>query len=291
MRRPSHHRPARAPSRAPHRDRPRNSTRVPHDDMDVDCDTCRAALSARLDGETPPVPAERVEHHLAACPACRSWEQRARDLSRALRVRPVRPVPDVSRSVLRAAATRRSRPVRWRAVRWQRVLLACIAVCQIALGVAQIPGLPGTHHGNHADRVLTAGHLFNESTAWNIALGLGLLWCAHRVRASAGLIPVLSAFLAVLTGFCAVDFINGAVSVSRLTAHGLLVLGLACLLLVHRSTTRRRPHPAAEGAEKDDVPADFDNAEREGAEREGPAERADEHRHGPLPPAGLRRAG
>ncbi|MHA6797922.1 zf-HC2 domain-containing protein [Bounagaea algeriensis] len=251
----------------------------------MDCDTCREALSARLDGETPPAPAERVEHHLAGCSACRSWEQRARDLSRTLRVRPVRPVPDVSRSVVRAAAARRSRPVRWLSVRWRRVLLACVAVCQIALGVAQVPGLPGSHHGDRAERALTAGHLFNESTAWNIALGLGLLWCAYRVRASAGLVPVLSAFLAVLTGFCVVDFANGAVSVPRLAAHGLLVLGLVCLLLVHRGTARRRPRSAGE-AEEDGVPVDFDDAQRG-----GPAAEADAHRHGPLPPAGLRRAG
>ncbi|MHA6805886.1 zf-HC2 domain-containing protein [Salinifilum ghardaiensis] len=246
----------------------------------MDCDTCREALSARLDGEAPPVPAEHVEQHLAECSACRSWEQRARDLSRSLRLRPVHPVPDVSRSVVEAAASRPRRPARW-----PRVLLACVAVCQIALGASQLTGLPGSG-GDHAERALTAGHLFNESTSWNLALGLGLLWCAYRVRASAGLIPVLSAFLAVLTGFCAVDFANSAVSVSRLAAHGLLVLGLVCLLLVHRSTTHRRSQPAAEEPRRSDSPDDVGSTER----RRAPAGDAEDHR-GPLPPAGLRRAG
>lgn len=218
------------------------------DSIDVDCEICREALSALIDGETTPVPADRVEHHLAGCAPCQSWEHQARELSRTLRVRPVERTPDLVQSVVTLAASRRGGEPR----RWPRALLACVAVCQIALGVSQLLGLHHTLGQTHPGGALTAGHLFNESTAWNIALGLGLLWCALRVRASAGLVPVLSAFLVVLTCFSIVDFVNAAVSVGRLASHGLLVLGLVFLLMVHREG-RRRPQPGNLQTFGDDV--------------------------------------
>ncbi len=39
----------------------------------VDCDVAREALSARIDGEREPVPAPRVDEHLATCEPCREW--------------------------------------------------------------------------------------------------------------------------------------------------------------------------------------------------------------------------
>ena len=72
------------------------------------------------------------------------------------------------------------------------------------------------------------------STAWNLALGLGMFWTALRPRATAGVLPVLAAFVAVLVPFSAQDLVSGAAPVSRITSHALLVLGLALLFVVHR---------------------------------------------------------
>ena len=61
----------------------------------MDCDTCREALSARLDGE--PEPASPDEH-LAECPACQDWHAAAADL--ALAWYEEAPPPDLTAAVL-----------------------------------------------------------------------------------------------------------------------------------------------------------------------------------------------
>ncbi|HOW96081.1 MAG TPA: zf-HC2 domain-containing protein, partial [Mycolicibacterium fallax] len=44
----------------------------------MNCDVAREALSARIDGEREPVPAARVDEHLAGCADCTDWHIRAR---------------------------------------------------------------------------------------------------------------------------------------------------------------------------------------------------------------------
>jgi predicted anti-sigma-YlaC factor YlaD len=68
----------------------------------VDCEMCREALSARLDGEQEPASPAAVDEHLSRCPACRRWEAEATKLTRALRVRPVVETPDLVAAVLSA---------------------------------------------------------------------------------------------------------------------------------------------------------------------------------------------
>ncbi|WP_406690604.1 zf-HC2 domain-containing protein [Saccharopolyspora sp. ID03-671] len=200
----------------------------------MDCYTCREALSARLDGEAPPLPDEQLVGHLAECADCRFWQHRATELTRALRVRAVEPTPDLTVPVLNAVLPLRDRFLR----RWPRILLASVALGQIALGSAQMFGVGHAEYDH-----LMARHLFNESSAWNLALGLGMLWTAWRVRASSGLLPVLAAFLTVLSGFSIPELINGNVPISRLVSHGLLVFGLALLLVVQSDFSRWSPRP------------------------------------------------
>jgi predicted anti-sigma-YlaC factor YlaD len=69
----------------------------------VDCELCREALSARLDGEAEPVAPAVVDEHLSNCPACRRWEAEAARLTRVLRVRPAVETPDLTAAVLAAA--------------------------------------------------------------------------------------------------------------------------------------------------------------------------------------------
>lgn len=54
----------------------------------VDCEVCREALSARLDGEAEPASPAEVDEHLSKCPACRRWQAEAATLTRALRCAP-----------------------------------------------------------------------------------------------------------------------------------------------------------------------------------------------------------
>lgn len=199
----------------------------------MDCDTCREALSARMDGEPEPVPAERTDRHLRDCPECRDWQRRAAALTRTLRVRSVDPVPDVTERVLARARPPRRVPAgrAW----WCRLALAGVALAQLWLGVDQLLGA-GTGMSHPMSLPGMGAHLFDESTAWNLALGLGMLWVAVRVRAAAGMLAVLAGFLLVLTAFCVHDLAAGEVTVARVASHGLLVVGLAMVWLVQRAT-------------------------------------------------------
>ncbi|HEX7662616.1 MAG TPA: zf-HC2 domain-containing protein [Pseudonocardiaceae bacterium] len=71
--------------------------------MDVECQVCREALSARLDGEAEPVDPARADRHLRGCSDCRAWREDSVMLTRLLRVRPAVDTPDLTTRVLAAA--------------------------------------------------------------------------------------------------------------------------------------------------------------------------------------------
>ncbi|ANZ41728.1 hypothetical protein BBK82_43070 [Lentzea guizhouensis] len=224
----------------------------------MECYTCREALSARLDGEPEGAPADEVDAHLSTCTSCQAWQENAAALTRTLRVRPATPVPDLTSSILEAAPPVVPAPPRG----WlSRGLLAGVAVAQLTLGLAQVLGVDTSAHGDHTG----SSHLFNESTAWNLALGLGLLWTVLRPTATTGMLPVVAAFVAVLVPYSASDLLSGTATVSRVLSHSLLVVGLVLLTFVHFS--RRGPggstpvrHDETDGVEG--ASAAVDRAER-----------------------------
>jgi predicted anti-sigma-YlaC factor YlaD len=202
----------------------------------MECSLCREALSARIDGEAEPVPAALVDEHVQSCASCRAWQDRVAGLSRSLRVRAAVPVPDLTRAILADAPVF----VETRGL-WPRYALGGVAVAQLALALAQFFGVgQAATHADH-DAVPVASHLFNEGTAWNLALGVGLFWAAFRPRTASGLIPVLGGFLALLIAYSTHDVIAGTAPVTRVAGHGLLVAGLLLLILVHRKSGGASP--------------------------------------------------
>ncbi|WP_433261874.1 zf-HC2 domain-containing protein [Actinosynnema sp. CS-041913] len=226
----------------------------------MDCETCREALSARLDDEREPAPAADTDAHVAGCAACREWQDGAAALTRSLRLRPASATPDLvdavlDNAVLDNAVLDPASPVPPKATRgwYPRAALAGVAVAQITLGLAQVLG-PGAApdlagHGIHG---ASGNHLFNESTAWNLALGLGLLWTALRPRATTGMLPVVAGFVVVLGAFSVQDLVAGQATVQRVTSHAILVLGLLLLVVVHRG--RRDPDGARVARPRPDSP-------------------------------------
>ncbi|HEY3477364.1 MAG TPA: zf-HC2 domain-containing protein [Streptomyces sp.] len=217
------------------------------DYLRVDCALIRESLSATLDGEAGPLPDADVEHHLHSCGACRAWQTQAALLRRSL-VRQAPVVPDLTEAILAVAP----HPVRekWAA----RVALAIVGLVQSGLGFAEFL-LPDETHAGHGG--LGAIHLSNESAAWNLALGIGLLWAALRPRAAGAQLPLFGGFALVLGVISVVDVSGGQVTAGRLLTHVFLVAGLVLLYLVHREQ-RRQPAPApltadALGAGDDDV--------------------------------------
>jgi predicted anti-sigma-YlaC factor YlaD len=195
----------------------------------VDCLTCREALSARMDGETEPVPPAETDEHLDSCVECRAWQLRVEQISRMLRVREAPPVPDLSAAILDLAVP--PQPTRgW----WARIALIVVAVAQLGLALTQVLGVGSPGHDTAHAATPGAEHLFNESTAWNLAIGAALLWAAFRSRVTTGLIPVLGGVVLLLGVYSALDLATGTVPLTRVAEHTLLAVALALLILLNR---------------------------------------------------------
>ena len=238
----------------------------------MDCSLCREALSARVDGEAEPVPASVVDEHVRTCASCRTWHEDVIAQRRALRVRTTVPVPDLSRAILADAPE--FVPARGL---WRRYALGGVAVAQLALALAQFFGV-----GEASMHAPMATHLFNEGTAWNLALGVGLFWAAFRPRTASGLIPVLTGFVVLLLAYSTHDLITGTAPVTRVLGHGLLVAGLILLILVHRTDNDANPgHTTADDTgevyDADETPAESTQDGRPGSARP-PLRPASRHR-------------
>jgi predicted anti-sigma-YlaC factor YlaD len=242
----------------------------------VDCLTCREALSARLDGEEEPVPAAETDRHLDSCAECRAWETRVTQTSRLLRVREAIPVPDLSAAILEKAAPPQSTRG-W----WARIALVIAAIAQVGLALTQVlgSGTPAGHGGAHV-AVPAAEHLFNESTAWNLAIGVGLLWTAFRSRGTSGLIPVLAGFVLVVGLYSVGDLMSGTVAVTRVVEHALLLLALGLLIVINRRYGDPAPRHDA-SLDDDRIQVSDDEPERapagEGSVRRTPLRPAGRH--------------
>jgi len=203
---------------------------------DVDCALFRESLSAAMDGETGPLPEAEVERHLRGCGACQAWRDQAQRLRRSM-VRQAPAVPDLTAAILeRAPLPSREK---WAA----RGALGLVGLVQSGLGFAEFL-VPADAHAAHTGTL----HLSNESAAWNLALGIGLLWAALRPRTAGAQLPLVAGFALVLGVVSVVDVSGGQVGAGRLLTHGLLGVGGVLMVVVHRQH-RRRPAPAPVNAD------------------------------------------
>ena len=183
-------------------------------------------LSARLDGEDAPGERELTDRHLRTCARCAAWLDAAAEVTRLARTAPVPAVPDLPVPELTPPRGER----RWRArlAVGLRVLLAAIGLAQFLLGAAQVAGLGRAEHAHDA------GHLWHESAAWNLAIGAGFAFVALRRTRPVGLLPTLTAFVAVLMLLSAGDIAAGRVGPGRLASHAFLVAGYLVTLALSR---------------------------------------------------------
>ncbi|AQT80746.1 hypothetical protein B1R94_17985 [Mycolicibacterium litorale] len=232
----------------------------------MDCEVAREALSARIDGEREPVPAARVDEHLAGCDDCRAWHARAVEQTQQLR----RLAGRSQVAAVAAPADRQSSPASSRGrlpvPAWRRWTLAGIGVLQLGLAAAQAFGANvGTSAGGH--HPMMGGHLLNESTAWSAALGAVMVIAALRPTAAAGLAGVLSVFSVLLAGYVVSDAVSGAVSADRVLSHLPVLAGTVLALLVWREERVRGPEPRSDAAPLDDdlvLPANASRGRRRG---------------------------
>jgi predicted anti-sigma-YlaC factor YlaD len=192
--------------------------------MHWSCEQHREAVSARLDGETRPVPDHELDEHLGRCAECAAFAAQASALHRATRIRPAEDVPDLVPAVL-AVAPRRPRPAR------APVSVARWALGTVALTMA-ILALPGVLLGE-ATAVDTT-HAARELGAFELALAAGLLVAALQPARAWGLLPLAGVLVAVLTGTAAIDALDGSTSLLAESPHLLELAGLVLLWRVGR---------------------------------------------------------
>jgi predicted anti-sigma-YlaC factor YlaD len=196
----------------------------------MNCDTCREAVSARLDGEAPAAPDADTDAHLAACAGCRRWAETAADLHRATRVRPAEWGPDLTVPILARIAAEdkpgQQGPGRLTDV---RLALAVVAVLQLALAV---PPLLGVEAG-------ASIHVARELGSFDAALAVGFLVCALQPARAAGLLPVTATLALLMAGTALVDVVSGQAPTAAEAHHALDLVGLALVWLAARTAPRQ----------------------------------------------------
>lgn len=126
------------------------------------CEVTREAISARLDGEEPPVPDEVTSRHLATCRPCRDFESRAAAMRHQMRLSVLPELRDLTQEVLAlldcedpvttaqlapsALLGRRPRPSWLRVTQWAAGLMPLgVAVPALALGIFSHPHIVPSH--------------------------------------------------------------------------------------------------------------------------------------------------
>ncbi|MEU8244494.1 zf-HC2 domain-containing protein [Actinoplanes missouriensis] len=226
------------------------------------CERWREMLSAQLDGEDDPVMRPLVDEHLAGCAGCREWLDRAAAVNRLTRTHAVPSVPDLTDAILAAlppspaparsadAASPDARAVgagspagrsaegvparrRLPVAALLYIALALVGTVQLMLGLTQVGGGVSAAH-DHAGLNATPGHLWHESAAWNVAIGAGYLFIALRRTRPTGLLPTLTAFVAMLLLLSVNDLTGGRVDVARLVGHGFVIVGYVLVVALAR---------------------------------------------------------
>lgn len=199
----------------------------------MECNTCREILSARIDGEDRPGEAAAADAHVAYCEACAQWWEEAAAVTRLARLSVV-PTPEPAQGPLapHRLALAAPGPGAHRVAVMLRWLLGLLGLVQFLLGIAQISVLNSGAHEHGAG--VSPAHLWHESAAWNIAVGAGFGWIAlHRTRPNA-LLPLLTAFVAMLVLLSVNDMLVGTVDGTRLVSHAFVAVGYLVLVALSR---------------------------------------------------------
>jgi len=190
------------------------------DNTVVECETARLAISEAIDDGRPVD--GLVDSHVEECVDCRRWREAAHRLRRAT----FRPVADVAPSDVEVARL----PERFAFHRWIRFALAWTAVVLIAWNVVDM----------FAAGSGSAIHLERHQAAFDVALGLALLFVAWRPDRAYGMVPFAATFTFALSLAAVIDLANGASTMLRESAHLIELFGLALLWVLGVAVGPRR---------------------------------------------------
>ena len=183
----------------------------------MECDSIREAVSARIDGEDPGLPAAEIEAHLAGCDACRGWQQRAYTMTRRARLGGAFLEHDLTEQVL--AAVPPAPAARGRRL-GRRAGLIAVALAQLAVTVPLL--ILGHDHDAGA-------HAAHELGSFDLALAIAFAVGAIRPALSAGLAWPCGIAAAGLMGTAIIDVIGGQAFGADEAQHLIAVAGAALL--------------------------------------------------------------
>ncbi len=200
-----------------------------------------------MDGEPLGMSTSALDAHLAACADCRTWVGQAGRITRTARLDATQ-VPDLADRIVADIVLPARRVHRRRTL--LRIALLVAGLVQLAIG---LPDLVGDSIG-----MAMSTHGAHEMAAWNLAVAAAFIAAAWLPRRAAGLIPLLSTFLAILVALSVRDIVTGAVGIDRLSTHAAALTGLMLLIFLDRTERAIRPGPAQQlDVQASDGPTDL----------------------------------
>lgn len=200
-----------------------------HHDRSPSCASVAEAISARTDGESPPLSSLEVSRHLTGCAACRRFESAAIEVADHTRPLLTTATPDLAPTILAALhEDRRSRDRRRTLeLRW---VVALAGVVQLALAVPGLVGAAGTEL-----------HVGRDLGGLQLALGVGLVLSAWQPHRSAGVLPIAAVVAVVAVTAAAIDVAAGAAGAGAELAHLAEVVGVLALWALRRRVPSGSP--------------------------------------------------
>jgi predicted anti-sigma-YlaC factor YlaD len=186
------------------------------------CELWREAVSARLDGESLPVPVEALDTHLSECSPCRAFEHSVVSLRRSTAIAAVGDIPDMS-AELTAILAKPGSHSRHDGI---RAVLAGIGVGEVLTAIRLMAGTG------------QARHLSRDLAVFALALGLGFLLTAYRPKLVAGILPVAAMLAASTAVIVLIDLFSGAASFGNEVHH---LFELVALWALWELRDRRSP--------------------------------------------------
>ena len=181
-----------------------------------------------------------LDDHLASCPDCARWLERATQVTRSARIASA-DLPDLSDRILADVVLPARRVLRRRM--WLRAALLVLGVAQLAVALPSV-------FGGSIDMAMST-HAAHEAAAWNLALGAAFVATAFTPRRAAGVLPLLTVFVAALALLSVRDLVDGAVAVGRLATHLGTVVGLVLIFALNRAESALPPERAPVAVDPD----------------------------------------
>lgn len=188
----------------------------------------QAAISARLDGEARELDDDVVDAHVANCPQCRAFQDKAAALSRSLSLVEsagdgMAPPRDLADSILAGVEPqwRRASSARQMSVQLARLAVAALAICfavWAAVLIVHSSGLaPLRENGTVLDPLADPDRaaLSMEAAAVRLGIASGLGFVAWRPRLAPGLLPFACTTFLFLLGFAMRDIAWGTLAAQQ----------------------------------------------------------------------------